>query len=202
MSNPLRLALLAGAPVVLAIVLVLGRDWLQPAQPVLPTPTTPTTAPPPPGTPAAVESCAAPAFFQKAYAAHPELGCPTVAAKYFFDYQEFERGVTLWHDKPMPTVYAFYRSSRRWESVPDPGGPPHPSCQEGNTTGNLGPIFAFGTLWCAPWNWKSRLGNPTNSDSQGGPNPIQDFANGTILSSGAAGTFILYPNGIWEPFAQ
>jgi hypothetical protein len=147
-------------------------------------------------------SCASPDFFKSIWDTHQQLGCPTASATANIDFQKFRRGITMWREPAIPTtpgtVYAFYYNSKRWESLLEPGGPPRPSCEEGKLTG-FGPIFSFGTLWCEPSNWKSRLGNPLVPDTASGGNHIQDFENGTILAVQADG-FILYPNGKWESF--
>jgi hypothetical protein len=118
-----------------------------------------------------------------------------------FTFQKFERGVLLWRKSPAPSIiYAFYYNGGRWESIKDPGGPPAPSCPEAEQTDGLGPIFSFGTVWCDPWNWKDQLGQPLDKEQDGKNNPIQAFENGTALTAGGAGGFILYSNSSWEQF--
>jgi hypothetical protein len=167
----------------------------------IPTPTdTPTLEPTPTNTPSIVSSCVTPTYFQDVWRSHPQIGCPTTALTSDFTYQAFEEGIMAWQKSPAPsTIYAFFDNGR-WERQPDPGGPPVPSCPEGEQTNGLGPLFGFGTLWCEPWNWKEQLGMPTDTEQDGKNNKIQNFENGTILTIGADEGFILYSDSRWEPF--
>jgi len=144
-------------------------------------------------------SCPSPTFFQDEWKTYPQLGCPTDALTSDFTFQTFEGGILAWQKSPNPsTIYALFYNGRRWERQIDPGGPSQPSCPEAEQTGGLGPIFGFGTLWCELW--KEQLGMPNDQEIDGENNQVQNFENGTILTIGEAGRFILYSNSQWEKF--
>jgi hypothetical protein len=162
------------------------------------TPTTPSNTPTPTSTLAPV--CPSPHYFQDVWKIHPKLGCSINASTSDFTFQTYEKGIMAWQKSPAPPmVYAFYNNGN-WERQTDPGGPPTPSCPAAEQTNGLGPIFGFGTLWCEPWNWKDGLGLPTDREIDAKNNQIQNFENGTILTIGEAGGFILYSDGQWERF--
>lgn len=169
----------------------------------IPKPTsTPTVTPsyPPTSIPTITSTCSTPTYFQDSWKAYPKLGCPTNAFISDFTFQTFEGGVLAWQKSPSPsTVYALFYNGR-WQRQTDPGGPPNPSCPEAEQTGGLGPIFGFGTLWCEIISWREQLGMPINAEKDGKNNQIQNFENGTMLTIGAAGRFILYSDSHWEQF--
>lgn len=155
----------------------------------------------PANTPISAQICPTPIFFQNVFRVHAELGCPIRASTGDIGFQEFEHGLMIWRKHPSsPTIYALLYDARHWISIPDPGGPPGPSCSEAEQNNERGPIFGFGRLWCEPWNWKSFLGLPTDKGREAGVNQIVDFEFGTILYAGEAGGFILHSDSSWESF--
>ncbi len=145
--------------------------------------------------------CSTPTYFEEVWVGHAQLGCPTISSTSDFTFQKFEKGLMIWRKSPIPsTIYALYFDSRRWEKQPDPGGFPVPSCAAAERTGGLGPIFGFGRLWCEPWSWKTLLGQPLEREQDGGNNQVQDFENGTAMTVGKAGRFILYSVSTWETY--
>jgi hypothetical protein len=145
-------------------------------------------------------SCLTPAFFQDIWQGRPQLGCPINSLTSDFTFQTFQGGILAWQKSPNPSIiYAFFYNGR-WERQIDPGGPPKPSCPEAEQTSGLGPILSFGTLWCENADWREQLGTPTSGEIDGKNNQIQNFENGTVLTIGAAGGFILYSDSHWEQF--
>jgi hypothetical protein len=145
-------------------------------------------------------SCLTPAFFQDIWQGRPQLGCPINSLTSDFTFQTFQGGILAWQKSPNPSIiYAFFYNGR-WERQVDPGGPPKPSCPEAEQTSGLGPILSFGTLWCENADWREQLGTPTSGEIDGKNNQIQNFENGTVLTIGAAGGFILYSDSHWEQF--
>jgi hypothetical protein len=153
--------------------------------------------------PTRVSLCPTPMYFQGIWRPNSQLGCPVTSSTSDFTFQKFQGGLMIWRKSPDPsTIYALYYSDQRWERQTDPGGPPIPSCPEAERTVGFGPIYSFGKLWCKPWDWKARLGQPLDKEQDGRNNPIQNYQNGLAFTVGSAGGFVLYSNSIWSSFEQ
>ncbi len=144
-------------------------------------------------------SCAAPEYFADVWNAHSRLGCATDSVTSDFTSQNFQGGMLFWQKSPGPPMIFAIFSAGYWQKQLDPGGPGGASCAEAEAT-SLGPIFGFGVLWCQNTSWRQQLGLPTNQETSAGNNPIQYFENGTVLTVGGAGRFILYADGNWQSF--
>jgi hypothetical protein len=109
-------------------------------------------------------SCADAVYWKPVGAAHPRLGCATVASTTDSTYRQYERGWMIWRKSPSPSqVYVLTQSPRgnRWQAFqdystdPEVARTPGQGCPEYEHSGGKPPVAslipsgASRAIWCS-----------------------------------------------------
>ncbi len=139
-------------------------------------------------------ACPTPTFYRSWPDNYPSLGCPVEGWQSDFTFQWFDQGLMIWRKNPSPAqIYVLYEEGN-WRGQVDPEGPRWPSCPEAGQTGELGPIFSFGLIWCEAE--MDRLGLPVTEEMASENSPVEEFEHGLAFKLGQA-DYVLFENNTW-----
>lgn len=118
------------------------------------------------------------------------LGCPISAGMAVINtaYAPFEGGQMLWRGDT-DTIYVLTHDGH-WSTYPNEWRDGDPEFTCGGTDPLTTPIRGFGRVWCDHPDVRETLGAATAEEVGDSASAVQDFGNGTILTTPFGGIFI------------